>query len=117
MFKQSRMLKKMDQTLIVTVGVIILFSLVVIYSATKPVEVWSAAGAVGKSADPFAFVKKQVFNILLGLGALFFMLNIQYEDLAKHVKVLYVLNLLMLGAVLFLAFGPGGAALDRCRPF
>lgn len=101
MFKQSRLLKKLDHTLLATVAVIILFSLVIIYSATKPADFLTAAGAVVKSTAPFAFVKKQIFNILLGFGAMIFMLYIQYEDLARHMKILYVLNLIILGAVIF----------------
>jgi rod shape determining protein RodA len=109
MFKQSRMLKKLDHTLLITVGIIILYSLVIIYSATKPADVLPVAGEAVKSGDPFAFVKRQVLNIFLGMGAMIFMLYIQYEDLAKHMKLLYVLNLLMLGAVLLMGHSALGA--------
>ncbi|NPV73833.1 MAG: rod shape-determining protein RodA [Pelotomaculum sp.] len=107
MFKQSRILKKLDYTLVITVVIIIIFSLVIIYSATKPSEVLTATGEAG--GDPFASVKKQVFNIIIGLGVMLFMLGIQYEDLAKHMKALYALNLVMLGAVIFFGHSALGA--------
>lgn len=109
MFKHSRMVKKLDHTLLATVGIIILFSLVIIYSATKPADFLPAAGMIGKSVDPFSAVKKQMFNILFGLGAMIFMLYVQYEDLGKHMKFLYVLNLIMLAAVIFMGHSALGA--------
>lgn len=111
MFKQSRLLKKLDYTLIATITIIILFSLVIIYSATKPAELLSAAGTPGSNGDPLFSVKRQIFNILLGLGAVGFMLYINYEDLAKHVKLFYILNLIMLAAVIFF----GDSALGATR--
>ena len=102
MFKQSRILRKLDHTLLVTVAMIIIFSLVVIYSATKPpAELLPVAGNIGNSTQPFTFVKKQLVNIFFGLCVMIFMLYIQYEDLAKHMKLLYVVNLVMLAAVIF----------------
>lgn len=97
MFKQSRMFKKLDQTLLAVVALIIIFSLITIYSATKD-------DALLKND----FVK-QILNIIIGLVAMIFMLNINYEDLAKHMKPLYLLNLLLLGAVIFMGDSALGA--------
>lgn len=97
MFKQSRMFKKLDQTLLAVVALIIIFSLITIYSATKD-------DALLKND----FVK-QILNIIIGLVAMIFMLNINYEDLAKHMKPLYILNLLLLGAVIFMGDSALGA--------
>lgn len=97
MFKQSRLLKKLDQTLLVVVALIILFSLVTIYSATKDDTVLKN--------DFF----KQIINIVIGLAAMIFMLNINYEDLAKHMKPLYIINLVILGAVIFVGDSALGA--------
>ncbi len=105
----SRMLKKLDHTLLATVAVIIVYSLVVIYSATKPAELLPVAGAVGTEANPLAYVKKQALNIFIGIFAMVFMLNIQYENLAKYMKILYVLNLVLLGAVIFVGDSALGA--------
>jgi len=109
MFTQSRLLKKVDYTLLLTVTTIILFSLVIIYSATKPTEVLPVVEGVNNSADAFASVKKQFINIVLGFVAMAMALYIHYEDLAKHTKALYILNLIMLGAVLFVGDSALGA--------
>jgi rod shape determining protein RodA len=89
--------KKLDQTLLAVVALIIIFSLITIYSATKD-------DALLKND----FVK-QIINIIVGLVAMIFMLNISYEDLAKHMKPLYILNLLLLGAVIFMGDSALGA--------
>jgi rod shape determining protein RodA len=91
------MFKKLDQTLLAVVALIIIFSLITIYSATKD-------DALLKND----FVK-QILNIIIGLVAMIFMLNINYEDLAKHMKPLYLLNLLLLGAVIFMGDSALGA--------
>lgn len=109
MFSQSRMLKKLDGTLLATAAAIIVFSLVVIYSATKPVELLPVNGVAGIGGDPFATVKKQVLNIFVGLIAMSVILYVHYEDLRKHMRALYVLNLIMLGAVLFMGTSTLGA--------
>lgn len=97
MFMQSRMLKKLDHTLLVTVAIIMAFSLVIIYSATKDDEVLRGD------------FTKQIVHILLGLGVMVFVLYVQYEDFIKHIKLLYILNLVMLGAVLFVGDPTMGA--------
>lgn len=109
MFSQSRFFKKLDGTLLAAAAVIIIFSLVVIYSATKPVELLPVNGVVSSGGDPFSTVKKQVMNIFVGLIAMTFMIYIHYEDLSKHMKVLYVLNLIMLAAVIFMGHSALGA--------
>lgn len=108
MFTQSRLFKKVDFTLLLTVATIILISLVIIYSATKPADVLMAEG-VSKSGDAFAFVKKQILNIILGFVGMAITIYVHYEDLAKYTKALYVLNLVMLGAVLFVGQSALGA--------
>lgn len=101
MFIQSRLLKKVDYILVLTVVTIILFSLVIIYSATKPVEVLPVVEGVTAAGDPFSTVKKQILNIIAGVVAMSIMLYLHYEDLLKHTRTLYVINLFMLGMVLF----------------
>lgn len=102
MFMQNRLIKKLDHTLLIAVGLIIVYSLVVIYSATKPPsELMPVAGVVEQARDPFDIVKKQIIWVVLGLGAMAAILYIQYEDLGKYMKVIYVVNLLMLVTVLF----------------
>ncbi len=100
LFVHSRTLKKLDHTLVLTTAAIILYGLVIIYSATKPVEVLGSAGS--SAVDSFIYVKKQLLNVLLGLAAMAFMLCIEYEELAKRIKLLYALNLAMLLAVVLI---------------
>jgi len=109
MFRQNRLFKKLDHTLLIAVGLIIVYGLVVIYSATKPVELMSVAGAAEQARDPFDLIKRQVVWILLGLGAMAAMLYFQYEDLGKYMKVLYAVNLVILAAVLFAGSSRMGA--------
>ena len=97
MFKQSRLLKKLDHTLLAVVALILIFSLITIYSATKDDELLK---------NDFV---KQIINIAIGLVAMVIMLNINYEDLLKHMKLLYILNLVILGAVIFMGDSSLGA--------
>lgn len=99
MFIPSRILKKVDYTLLLTVITIILFSLVVIYSATKPTEVLTITDSAG-GVDAFADVRRQIIFIIAGFVAMAAAIYIHYEDLAKYSKALYVINLIILGAVL-----------------
>lgn len=109
LFSQSRLLKRLDSPLLLTAGVLILFSLVVIYSATKPTYHLLVGGMASSPGDPFATVKKQAINIMLGLFVMGFMIYINYEGLKRHMKSLYVLNLLMLVAVILLGDSAMGA--------
>ncbi|MCL6634986.1 MAG: rod shape-determining protein RodA [Peptococcaceae bacterium] len=109
MFLQNRMLKKMDHTLLIAVVLIIGYSLVIIYSATKPTELMPVAGVVEQVRDPLDVVKKQLLWVFLGICAMAAMLYIQYEDLVRYLKPLYAVNLAMLAAVLFLGTSTMGA--------
>jgi len=109
MLNQIRLIKRLDYTILITVVLIILYSLVIIYSATKPVAPLPIDGTVVINSDPFSFVKKQIINIILGFIAMFIMLKIRYLNLAKYMKFLYGLNLLMLGAVIFAGHSALGA--------
>ncbi|MDD2554342.1 MAG: FtsW/RodA/SpoVE family cell cycle protein, partial [Desulfotomaculaceae bacterium] len=97
MFKQSRLLKKLDHTLLAVVALIIIFSLVIIFSATKD--------DIALSSN----FTKQIINVAVGMVAMIVMFSINYEDLAKHMKHLYILNLILLGAVIFMGDSALGA--------
>lgn len=109
MLEQSAFLKKLDRTLLAAVAMIIILGLVTIYSATKPAELSPVTGVVTEGADPFAYVKRQLVMVMLGTGVMIMMLYIRYEDLLKHVKFFYVLNLISLGAVLSMGDSALGA--------
>jgi rod shape determining protein RodA len=103
------MLKKIDYTILFTVIIIIAYSLIVIYSATKPAELLSMVDSPVVNQAPLGVFKKQVLNIMLGFVAMAVLLYLHYENLSKHVKFLYVLNLLMLASVLFMGHSALGA--------
>lgn len=109
MFHQIRLIKRLDYTIIITVFLIIFYSLVIIYSTTKPVDTLPIDGTIVKNTDPLGFVKKQILNIILGFVAMFMMLKIRYQNLAKYMKFFYGINLLMLGAVIFAGHSALGA--------
>ena len=110
MFNNSGLLKKVDYTLLATVYLIIILGLVVIYSATSPVDMNSVTGDAGTAANSYDELKKQV--IWIGLGSVLLVtivLNLYYEDLLKHTRLLYVINLLMLSTVIFFGHSELGA--------
>jgi hypothetical protein len=107
------MLKKIDYTILFTVIIIIAYSLIVIYSATKPAELLSMVDSPVVNQAPLGVFKKQVLNIMLGFVAMAVLLYLHYENLSKHVKFLYVLNLLMLASVLFMGHSAPG---ETCQP-
>lgn len=88
----KRWVRTMDYTLIVTVILIVLFSLLAIASATHVTQ--------PSGENPYGFVEKQVLNIIFSLiiGAGILVMN--YEDLSKTSRALYIINLLMLFLVL-----------------
>ena len=110
LFNNSGLLKKIDFTLLITVYLIIIIGLVVIYSATKPVDINSVTGDAVSLANSFEELKKQILWIVLGsVMLLAIVLNLYHEDLLKHTRLLYVINLLMLSTVIFFGYSELGA--------
>lgn len=103
----KRLYKTLDHTLLLAAGAVILFGLLVIGSAT--LEFTDESFSQLKNLNillrlfhlDYSYVFKQLIWVLLGLGAMAVMMYIPYEDLCKHAWGLYVLNLVMLAAVIF----------------
>ena len=93
-------LKKIDFTLLITSAAIIIYSLIVISSAThvnNPTE------------ERFWFVQRQgLFALIDVIFAIIFM-NFDYRGLQSHGKKLYVFNLIMLVAVMLFGHAALGA--------
>ena len=93
-------LKKIDFTLLITSAAIIIYSLIVISSAThvnNPTE------------ERFWFVQRQgLFALIDVIFAVIFM-NFDYRGLQSHGKKLYVFNLIMLVAVMLFGHAALGA--------
>ncbi len=94
----SRLLKKFDYSLFILIAVMLVFSTVILYSATQSI-----------STDPFFYIKKQLLFILLGIIGLFLVININYSLFASYQWHLYLLNLLLLASVLLFGKEVNGA--------
>uniref|UniRef100_A0A7C1IZF8 Peptidoglycan glycosyltransferase RodA n=2 Tax=Bacteria TaxID=2 RepID=A0A7C1IZF8_9THEO len=99
--RARKLLRTLDYTLLSTVLLIILYGLVAISSAT---HVTNPTGA-----DPFLFMKRQALWALIGLGVAALLTCWRYEGLARYATALYVLNLGLLAAVLFVGHTALGA--------
>lgn len=98
---ERRTLKKFDFTLFVVTLIIIVFGLITLSSATH--------ATMTRGGDSLAYVKKQVTSIILGFVMIAILIKIDYRELAKYSKFIYVFNLLLLGSVLVLGNEQNGA--------
>lgn len=122
----KRFVKNLDYILIIAVLLIVCFSLVIISSATvvsSPMdfrehqELWhketqgisnnlTETEPTSLSVLQYAkilfsgYVQKQIIWFVLGIIAIMFVISIPYEDLRRHRKTFYIINLLLLAAVL-----------------
>lgn len=87
----KRWLRRTDFALLVAIGLIVIFSLVVISSATHV----NAA-----TDDGFAFVQRQGFFALIDIAVAAFCMNFDYKMLQRYGDKLYVVNLVLLVAVM-----------------
>ena len=115
-----RLVKSLDLTLIGTTGLIVAMGLITVGSASTDFG-WLAQQGVDmdKLQDSNVLQRlfwmnkeimfKQLLWFLMGLVAMTAVLYIPYDDWPKYTKHLYVLNLIMLGAVLVMGHAAGGA--------
>ncbi len=103
-----RIVKNIDYTIGISSLIIMVFSLIVIGSATLEFTDASSAKLIDLNIFlrllklDYSFVVKQVAWIALGIIALAAILYIDYEDMGKYSKQLYILNLIMLLAVTYM---------------
>lgn len=81
-----------DRWMLCAVFGLILFGLLMIYSA-------SAYTAGLHMGNAFYYVERQIFTVLLGTVAMFLMMKFDYHRLLKAALPMYVLSLLLLAAV------------------
>lgn len=98
---ERRALKKFDFTLFIVTLIIIVFGLIILSSATH--------ATMTRGGDSLTYVKKQATSIFLGLVMIGLVLKIDYRELAKYSKFIYVFNLLLLASVLVLGNEQNGA--------
>ena len=95
-----RLLKNLDFVTIATVSLLIVISLVIIGSATH---------VNTPSDDRYWYVARQGSFALMNVVIIFVVLNFDYRILGKFATSLYVINLLMLLAVMFIGHSALGA--------
>ena len=90
-----------DWAMLGTVFGLILFGLLMIYSASN----YTARLHMGNA---FYYVERQIFTVLLGTAAMFLMMKLDYHRLLKMALPLYGLSLLLLAAVFVLGTASHG---------
>ncbi len=88
-----RLLKNLDFTLLSVVGLLIIVGLLMVYSATH-------AKIELTMGDPFAFAKRQLVAVLMGIVIFGFLLFFDYRISDRMSQLLYALNIIMLVMVL-----------------
>lgn len=95
-----RLLKNLDFTVIFTTLLLIGISLIVIGSATH-------INTPGE--DRYWYVQRQGLFAVFNAVVVFFILNFDYKSLSKYANILYILNLIMLLAVMVVGQSALGA--------
>jgi len=85
----AKVYRAIDKPFLVSLLAILLMGIIVLASANA-----------NMSGDPLSYVKRQAVAILLGFVILILGVRVDYSQLAKYDRVIYVATLLMLAAVL-----------------
>jgi len=87
-----RALKVIDKPFLLALATLIVFGLVILTSASGGIN----------SAAPFAYVQKQLISLIIGIGLVMVMLNVDYSQVNRHNNLIYVLTNILLIVVLVL---------------
>jgi cell division protein FtsW (lipid II flippase) len=98
-----RMRKLSDQRIWLAAGALLLISLLAIFSTTFRMQ-------LRYGLDPFIFVKRQFFSLLIGLTGLSLAMYFDYNHLKKAAPYIFALIVLML--VRFFLAGPARKELN-----
>ncbi len=90
--------RQADRTLLVTLGIIIVFGLVMLSSASTIVA-YSAYG------DSYYFLKHQLFGLIIGLAAFWFLSNLDYHQLKKYAIWMLIISVVLLTLVFIPGLG------------
>ena len=96
-----KLLRKLDFALLALVGVLLIFGLVMVYSATQ-------SGVHHDPQDPLASLKRQLRWCLVGLCAMGLLLGLDYRVLEKYARLLYGATVIGLALVWVLGLRAGG---------
>ncbi|MCG8403237.1 MAG: putative lipid II flippase FtsW [Firmicutes bacterium] len=97
-----------DFVLFLTVLMLLSIGLVMVFSASA-----YFAGDPEGHDDPFHFFKRQLFGALLGLGAMFFMINYDYWRLKRWIIPMLIASFVLLILVLIPGIGVEGLGARR----
>ncbi len=103
----KRLVRSLDHVLLLAAAMVLLFSLVAIGSATLEFtdesfsQLKNLFFVVKLLHLDYTYVLRQLLWIFLGLLVMAVMVYIPYDDFCKHARGLYILNLVMLTAVIF----------------
>ena len=100
MFFDKKLLRKMDMRLLLAVAAIIIISLIVIGSATH---------INSPSEERYWFVQRQGIFAIINFGVSMFLMNFDYKMLQRYGHKMYIFNLVMLLAVMFVGQSALGA--------
>ncbi len=92
-----KVLKSIDLILICTLLLIMAVGLVILYSATQT------------DVDPFNRLRRQIEAFSVGLVCILLIMTVDYRALERFTPILYLVNILMLGSVLFFGIEEYGA--------
>jgi cell division protein FtsW len=92
----------LDYVLLLTAAVLTVMGMLMVFSS-------SVIMADARWRTPYLFVVKDIFWVLLGTAAMFFMANYDYRKLQKLAKPLIIIAVLLLVAVLVIGTVKGGA--------
>jgi len=90
-----------DFVLFLTVLVLLSIGLVMVFSASA----YYAGDPEGPFRDPFHFFKRQLFGALLGMTAMFIMMNYDYWRLKRWVGLMLIVSFVLLLLVLIPGIG------------
>lgn len=95
MLLERRLLRNVDWPVLVAVMIICVLSVIILYSATA---------TLGPEAQK-SYVTQQIFGVIAGFILFLFFLWLDYQELARFSRFIYVMCLLMLAAVLVPGLG------------
>ncbi|OAT85615.1 rod shape-determining protein RodA [Desulfotomaculum copahuensis] len=110
-----RLYRSLDHTLLLAAAAVIVFGLIVIGSAKVSfsdqsfIQLTRLGFFMRLLHLDYGYVGRQFLWVVLGVAAMAVTMYIPYEDICKHSRALYVLNLIMLAAVLFAGHSAMGA--------
>ena len=100
MIFDKKLLRKIDMKLLLAVSAIVIISLIIIGSATH---------INNPSEERYWFVQRQGIFAIINVGLAVFFMNFDYKMLQGYGNKLYIFNLIMLLAVMFLGHSALGA--------